>query len=160
MAGKGGRPPKSTAQHKKDGTYNATKHRDRLQHPILEAIPAPPDYFTAGQSEKWNMICAMLKRDGMLSDTYLELLERYCNAWGTWWKARLEVDQSGITFETDSGQTKQNPAVAIEKEMLSLMLRILQDFGYTPRSAMSIKTPGGKEESDPLAELLNGKREN
>lgn len=155
-----GRKPKSTAQHKQEGTYNATKHRDRLAFPILDEIPKPPEYFTKEQAEKWSHICGMLKRDGMLSDTYLELLERYCNAWGTWWKARQEVDEKGITFETDSGQTKQNPAVAIEKEMLALMLRILQDFGYTPRAAMAIKVPGGKDESDPLAELLNGKRVN
>lgn len=155
-----GRRPKSTAQHKQEGTYNATKHRDRLAFPTLKGIPPPPSYFTKEQAAKWTGICKMLNRDGMLSDTYLELLERYCNAWQRWWEASQEVNEKGLTFGTDSGQTKQNPAVAIEKEMLALMLRILQDFGYTPRSAMSIKVPGGNDEKDPLAELLNGKREN
>jgi len=158
--GRGGHNAKPTEKHKAEGTYNATKHRDRLTFPVLDAIPKPPGYFTKEQVVKWNLFCTMLKRDGMLSDTYLELLERYCNAWLTWWKAHKEVDEKGITFDTGSGQTKQNPAVAIEKEMLALMLRILQDFGYTPRSAMAIKMPGGKDEKDPMEEFLNGKREN
>ena len=151
-----GRPAKSTAQHKADGTYNTTKHKDRVQYPTLDAIPKPPSYFTKEQAGKWNTFCAMLQRDGMLSDTYLELLERYCNAWLTWWKARTEVDANGLTFTTDSGQTKQNPAVAIEKEMLSLMVRILEQFGYTPRAARGVMVPGaGKENDDPLASFLN-----
>lgn len=151
-----GRPPKPTAQHKKEGTYNATKHGARLTFPALDGIPPAPDYFTDGQAAKWYLFCTMLKRDDMLSDTYLELLERYCNAWQTWWKARLDVDQKGLTFETESGQTKQNPAVAIEKEMLSLMVRILEQFGYTPRAAMSMKQTGSKkEDDDPIMRLLN-----
>lgn len=151
MAGHGGRPPKSTAQHKADGTYNATKHRDRVQYPLLDTIPKPPTGFKQEQAAKWNTICATLHRDGMLSDTYLHLVELYCNAWQRWYEAKREVDKTGITFDTDSGQTKQNPAVAIEKEMMALQLRILQDLGYTPRAAMSMKTPGaGKQEDDPL----------
>ncbi len=155
-----GRKPKSTAQHKAEGTYNATKHRDRLAFPMLDTIPKPPGYFTKEQVAKWNGICAMLKRDGMLSDTYLELLERYCNAWLTWWKARQHVDSKGLTYISNTGNPHQNPSVQIEKEMLALMLRILQDFGYTPRSAMAIKVPGGKDDADPMAEFLTGKREN
>lgn len=157
---RGGHNAKPTEKHKAEGTYNATKHRDRLAFPLLESIPKPPRYFTKEQADKWNGICAMLNRDGMLSDTYLELLERYCNAWQRWWEACQDVNEKGLTFETESGQTKQNPAVAIEKEMLALMFRILQDFGYTPRAAMAIKVPGGKEADDPMNEFLMGKREN
>ncbi len=156
MAGKGGRPPKSTAQHKADGTYHATKHRDRLKYPILDAIPKPPTGFTKEQVVKWNIICGTLQRDGMLSDTFLHLVELYCNAWKRWCEGAQEVDKTGITFGTDSGQTKQNPAVAIEKEMMALQLRILQDMGYTPRAAMSMKSTGQeKQDDDPLAFLLN-----
>lgn len=151
-----GRPPKSTAQHKKDGTYNATKHRDRLTFPPLSDIPNPPDYFTDNQKSKWVLICNLLKRNDMLADTYLELLERYCNAWQTWWRAQQEVDATGITFTTDSGQTKQNPAVAIEKEMLALMVRILSEFGFTPRAAMSMKSHNSqKQDDDPIMALLS-----
>lgn len=151
-----GRRPKPTAQHKKEGTFNATRHGNRLTFSTLDELPPHPDYFTEGQAEKWNLFCRMLKRDEMLSDTYLELLERYCNAWLTWWKAKQEVDATGITFTTDSGQTKQNPAVAIEKEMLALMVRILEQFGYTPRAAMSMKQTGGKkEDEDHIMTLLS-----
>lgn len=152
-----GRKPKTTEQHRKDGTYNATKHRDRLSFPLLDAIPKPPQYFTNEQAAKWNLFCTMLKRDDLLSDTFLELLERYCNAWLTWWKAKADIDKNGICFDTDSGQRKVNPAVQIEKEMLALMLRILQDFGHTPRAAMAIKVPGGgSHDDDPIMSILNG----
>lgn len=152
---RGGANAKTKEQHERDGTLNVTRHRDRIEYPKLKNAPKAPAYFTKEQAAKWNTICAMLKRDGMLSDTYLELLERYCNAWLTWWKAREEVDATGITFTTDTGQTKQNPAVAIEKEMLSLMVRILNEFGYTPRSAMAIKTPQNPaDDGDPLTAIF------
>jgi len=152
-----GRPPKPSAEHQKKGTYRADRHAGRAADavPRLITIPAPPEYFTDGQRKKWTAICGMLKRDGMLADTYLELVERYCNCWQTWWKASQEVNKTGLTFSTEGGQIKQNPAVAIEKEMLSLMVRILNEFGYTPRSAMSIKVNPVKEDDDPAGFLDN-----
>lgn len=153
-----GRPPKSTAKHKEEGTYNATKHAKRLTHPIIDlndALRRKPDYFTEQQSEKWNSTCAMLNRDGMLSDTYLNLVELFCNAWHRWWLSKVEADAGGVVFTTDSGQTKQNPAVAIEKEQMALMLRILQDFGYTPRSAASIKVENKGGQEDDILNFLN-----
>lgn len=89
-----------------------------------------------------------------MSDTYLMALEHYCNAWLIWDKAYTEVAKSGVTFSTDSGQIKTNPAVQVAKEMLALMMRILEQFGYTPRAAMSIKvTSEGKTDDDPLLNL-------
>lgn len=151
-----GRKPKPTAQHKKEGTYNATKHRDRMTFPALDDIPPAPQYFTREQKAKWAVFCTMLKRDEMLSDTYLELLERYCNCWQTWSKARQEVDQFGITLFNEKNQAFKNPAVLVEKDMLALMVRILEQFGYTPRAAMSMKQTGSKkEDDDPIMRLLN-----
>jgi len=92
----------------------------------------------------------------MLSDTYLELLERYCNAWETWSKARVEVDQMGITLVSAKGGYYKNPAILVEKDMLALMVRILEQFGYTPRAAMSMKSTGKeKQEDDPAGFLDN-----
>ena len=151
----GGHNAKTTANHERDGTLHSTRHRDRIDYPKLKDIPKAPAYFTKEQVAKWNLICTMLKRDGMLSDTYLELVERYCNAWLTWDKARREVDATGLTFTTDSGQIRQNPAVNIERESMVVMLRILVEFGYTPRSSMVIKAPKDvKADDDPLAEIF------
>lgn len=149
-----GHNAKTNRLHEKDGTLNTTKHKNRYAPPLLDIIPAAPAYFNKGQADKWKRICTMLKRDGMLSDTYLELVERYCNAWQTWWEACQNVRQNGITFDTKSGQTKQNPAVAIEKETLSLMVRILEQFGYTPRAAMAIKVTGAEKADDDPASFL------
>lgn len=151
-----GRPPKNTAQHKRDGTYNATKHRDRKSFPKLDALPEAPDYFTDFQRERWDKVATMLHADDMLSDRFLSALEALCNVWQRWWEAKQNVDATGLTFTTDTGQTKQNPAVAIEKECLSLWLRFLQEFGYTPRASMAIKEvgKGTKENEDPFAALF------
>lgn len=151
----GGHNAKTKEQHERDGTLNVTRHRDRIDYPKLRDIPNAPAYFTKEQAAKWKTICTFLKDDGMLSNRFLELVERYCNAWLTWDKARKDVDKNGITFSTKSGQIRQNPAVAIEKEMLALMLRILVEFGYTPRSSMVIKTPQGEtDDGDPLAAIF------
>lgn len=101
-------------------------------------------------------MCRTMIRDGILSDTYLHALEHYCNAWKRWSEAAAEVNKTHLTFTTKTGQNKGNPAVQIEKDLLSLMMRILEQFGYTPRSAMSIRVTGdGKKENDPFAEFLN-----
>lgn len=151
-----GRPPKSTAEHQKAGTLNVTRHANRLQPPLLDTVPPAPEGFTQAQKDKWATICRTMIRDGILSDTYLHAIEHYCNAWKRWSEAAAEVDKTGLTFTTDTGQTKSNPAMQIEKEMLSLMMRILEQCGYTPRAAMSIKVTGdGKKDNDPFAEFLN-----
>lgn len=152
---KGGQNAKSEAQLKQEGTYRKDRHAARLKVPLLDSIPPPPPYFTKQQTELWNKICAWMKRDNILSDTYTELIERYCNAWKTWDKARQDVDKNGVVFSTKSSQIKQNPAVAIEKEMLSLMLRILQEFGYTPRASNSVKVQADENAEKDILNFLN-----
>lgn len=153
---RGGQNAKPVSEHQKNGTFNATRHKDRASdgYAKLNAIPKPPTYFTKEQVGKWNTLCKFLLTDGMLCGQFLEGVERYCNAWLTWWEAVQEVRVTGLTFTTDTGQIRQNPAVNIEKEMLALMVRILNEFGYTPRSSMSLKITGGaSEELDPLAAI-------
>lgn len=153
---RGGNRSKPVSEHLKAGTYNVTRHKDRASdsYEKLGAIPKPPAYFTKGQIEKWNTLCGYLYTDGMLCGQFLEGVERYCNAWQTWSEAVQNVRKIGITFTTKAGQIRQNPAVNIEKEMLALMLRILNEFGYTPRSSMSLKITGGTDkELDPLAAI-------
>lgn len=153
--GSGGHNAKTKSQHERDGTLNVTRHRDRIDFPKLKDAPKPPAYFTEGQAAKWSAICAMLKRDGMLSDTFLELVERYCNAWQMWNEARTNVVEKGLTYKSNTGNPHANPAVNIEKEMLTLMVRILNEFGYTPRSSMSIKTPQNPaDDGDPLTAIF------
>jgi hypothetical protein len=43
----------------------------------------------------------------------------------------------------------------VEKDMLALMVRILEQFGYTPRAAMSMKSTGKEKQDDDPAGFLD-----
>lgn len=149
-----GRPPKSTEQHKRDGTYQATRHKNRVELPVSNKVPDPPAHLNKAQGEVWRRMCQLLIDANRLSDQFLPAIELYCECWKTYKDAVADVDINGLTFETDSGQVKVNPAVNIEKEMRAQMIRIIEQFGFTPRSNMTFKDPPKADEEDPFMAIL------
>ncbi len=78
-----GRPPKSTAVKKLQGTHRP--HRDvpnEVQSPI--GAPPKPDNLPKGASEKWDALVPLLLERRTLSPEDGEILEAFCRTYDQW----------------------------------------------------------------------------
>jgi P27 family predicted phage terminase small subunit len=71
-------------------------------------------------------------------------LEAYCDAYATMVQAALEIENEGLTYETEQGQVKPNPQVAIKNQAASTVRAFCQEFGLTPSARTRINLEIGK----------------
>lgn len=162
---RGGHNILPTSEKQKRGTSRKDRDSGRLENSTkpLESIPKPPPTFDKSHIEKWNDVCQKVLELGILTRQDEDAISSYVKNWiiaETAWKDVCENGQT-LWIQTGNGQKPiTNPSLTQFHEAEMNMKRLYAEFGLTPRARMGIRVAGGKEESDPLAELLNGKREN
>lgn len=90
---------------------------------------------------------------GLLATIDRALISAYCQCWAMYVEAIKDVQQNGMTFETEKGYVGQRPAVAIAARMLEKMNQLSAKFGFTPSDRSKMAMPELKDE-DPFAEFL------
>ena len=58
----------------------------------------------------------------------------YCQTYGRWLEAVKEVNDKGQIIRAPSGYPMVNPFMTIEKQCLSTLGSLLQEFGLSPSS--------------------------
>lgn len=129
-----GRPPKTTEQHKQQGTYQPVRHANRLTLPTLDETPLPPDDFDKAHADLWIEFCETLKASGVLtkSDHYAirTFVESAITAKATY--AILLAD--GFMLEG-----RKHPLHMVYAEAIKTMRALYDQFGLTPRARMGLK---------------------
>jgi len=156
------RPPKSKEQHKRDGTYQRVRHADRKEFELLKNVPPAPAGFDATRKKYWVHFCDKLITTGLLTIQHLDSVEALCNLRADLDELNRDIKANGITFMTKTGQVKANPAYGLKLQTQAQILRIYEQFGFTPRTSMTLKAPKVQEkEKDPfeaVLEMMNGKK--
>ena len=148
------RAPKPTELHKIDGTYQPVRHADRKEFELLREVPDCP-FKDSRRSTYWNHFCGKLITTGLLTVQHLDSVEMICNLRADLDDLNAQVQKEGFTFQTDSGQIKANPAYTLKLQVQAQILRVYEQFGFTPRSSMTLKGPTNQtKEKDPFEELL------
>lgn len=149
-----GRPPKDTAKHKQDGTYNVTRHAPRLVLPSIDKFPPPPVGFDKDHTEAWKWICERCRASGNLTAADPVAMEVFCKALVT---SRLEyaaIQKEGSIIESARGMVK-NPRWNVYDSAVMVLRQMFDQFGLTPLARMRLKNPEKPmESSDPL-DFLN-----
>lgn len=148
------RPPKPTKDHIRDGTYRKDRHAIRKQFELLNEIPTPP--FTDSRRVRyWDHFCEKLITTNILTIQHLDAVEMLCKMSADLDDLNEQVRTEGATFQTDTGQIKANPAYGLKIQLQGQIIRLYEQFGFTPRTSMMLKTAAAPEkEKDPFEELL------
>src|SRR5262245_32816507 len=119
---------------------------DRINGEEPQPIPgrpdAPDDLTSLGKA-KWDHLCDVLSRMGVLSLSDADALHLYCVAFERWMLARIEIRKYGLLVDSALGSQKANPAVAIATLSSREMLQILTEFGLTPSSRSGLRFRAG-----------------
>lgn len=151
----GGENIKSTADHKKAGTFRKDRHANRAETITkpLETLPDAPEYFDKRHIKKWQETCKRMLDLSVLADQDQDLIEVYVCHWFLWVDSSADVRKRGVTYN-DEGRIIKNPAVTIMNESAKVVNQMGALFGFSPRARMGIKV-APKDEHKKQASILD-----
>lgn len=153
-----GRPSKSTALLKKQGTYRNDRHGDRIM-PKAELSKKPVDWLTKEEKKVWNKWYPILQKNGMLKETDDVAFGLLCKTFQRV-KELSESFSSTDDFITehisDVGAVvkKIDPKFTVLERAEQSLLKLLTEFGLTPVARNKVKA-AVKENEDPFDKLMN-----
>ena len=157
---------KSSQEKKLQGTYQASRERNRLQFvPGHGVASKPPTYVRKIRLAlmEWRAVAPFLEAEGILKQPDVSLLASYCILYARWREAALDVETNGqtltVTSTTRTGKTEKpivNPAVRNEILYQAAMMRAAVKFGLNPLDRPRVEAPEAAEEGpDPFQRFLD-----
>lgn len=156
---KRGRKAKSRAQHRAEGTENATRHAGE----DLDAggtIGDPPDYLPQEALDFWHDAVTWMERMGIAQACDRLHLEAAAMMFWRLREAHRALVEDGLFTESKrSGKKSRHPA-AIEAAQMAEKLRMwYNEVGFVPSARASMGGPGkGSSGKDDLEGRIFGKR--
>ena len=153
-----GRPPKTEQTLKAQGTFEKSKQGGRVAQPPVEGIPPAPAGFTAAHKKWWEAYIKDIKAYAVLTEAHLHAVELMCRLMVEREGLDKDVREKGHTFETGSGQIKINPAFTALRQVDAQLIKLYEQFGFTLRSSMNLKTEKPKQETSVILEMMKGRK--
>lgn len=129
-----------------DGTFRPDRDfGDTPEPPRAENRP-PPLFLDDDATAEWERIAPELEDIGILAEIDETALAAYCVAVSRWKRAEKDIEENGITVDSQTG-TKKNPSCTVANEALAQMRAFGSEFGLTPasRSRISVGLSGQKK---------------
>ena len=120
----------------------------------LPEMPAVPEHLDVTARFEWHRLAPILFEMGVLTRADGPALAVYCAAYSRYRKASAAIRRLGIMVETGMGGWKTNPAVSMQTQAESTMLKVLAEFGCTPSSKSRIKVASAPPK-DAMDEFLS-----
>jgi len=159
-----GRKPKPREFHVINGTDRPCRRNKEEPKPdIPDEIPSAPEFLSDSAQAEWDNISKKLYNNGLLTEIDYSALALYCQAWGEFVDAQLEIygdEEKGIvgkgfTVISDKGNELQNPLVGISHRAMELCHKFLTEFGMTPSSRTKTKSEKKNKNKNRFSENLN-----
>ena len=146
-----GRKPKPTAMLKAQGTFDASRHKNRLE---ADGIPSVPAVQSAGETFDW--LVKKLDDLGVVADVDGMALQMLADAWEDYQVARNVIKEQGPTYSTTTAQGdlmwRPRPEVLMMNQSWAKVEKMMVQFGLTASSRAKIEMQEKIETLDDLIE--------
>jgi len=146
-----GRKPKPTAMLKAQGTFDASRHKNRLE---ADGIPSVPAVQSAGETFDW--LVKKLDDLGVVADVDGMALQMLADAWEDYQVARNVIKEQGPTYSTTTAQGdlmwRPRPEVLMMNQSWAKVEKMMVQFGLTASSRAKIEMQEKIETLDDLLE--------
>ena len=146
-----GRKPKPTALLKAQGTFDASRHKNRLE---ADGIPSVPAVQSANETFDW--LVKKLDDLGVVADVDGMALQMLADAWEDYQVARNVIKEQGPTYSTTSAQGdlmwRPRPEVLMMNQSWAKVEKMMVQFGLTASSRAKISVDEKIETLDDLLE--------
>ncbi len=152
----GGRNRKSAAQHRLEGTFQASRasgaSSDAPDPP--KGRPSSPKPLKGESLAEWTRMTDRLELAGTLSVVDDAVLYRYCRLHARAERLERYVGRLRSVFYVDHlGNPKVHPGVAQLRAYDQALRVYLVEFGMTPAARSRVRVPQATAETDPFAEF-------
>jgi P27 family predicted phage terminase small subunit len=106
-------------------------------HAVSPRGPNPPEHLSEDGAAWWRAV----NRDYALEPHHLRLLQSACESWDRAQAARALVDAEGITVADRYGGSKAHPAIAVERDARSSLMRALKLLDLDAESVPATMRP-------------------
>lgn len=146
-----GRKPKPTALLKAQGTYDASRHKNRLE---ADGIPVMPSVQSASETFEW--LVRKLDDLGVVAEVDAIALQMLADAWEDYQVARNVIKEHGPTYTTTTAQGdlmfRPRPEVSMMNASWDKIKKMMVEFGLTASSRAKIST---EEKIQTLDDLID-----
>ena len=146
-----GRKPKPTALLKAQGTFDASRHKDRFE---AEGIPTAPTIQSAEETFGW--LVKKLDDLGVVAEIDGMALQMLADAWEDYQVARNVIKEHGPTYTTTTAQGdlmfRPRPEVLMMNQSWAKVEKMMVQFGLTASSRAKIEMQEKIETLDDLLE--------
>jgi P27 family predicted phage terminase small subunit len=98
-----------------------------------------PDWLGDEAKREWQRMAPELELLGLLSSIDQQSFAAYCHSYALFRQAAADVAANGITYRTDGGQVKKNPAVEIMRQAGAEMRKFMVEHGLTPATRARVQ---------------------
>lgn len=153
-----GRPPKSTEEHQKNGTYRPSRHDGRgLTLEPVERLPPPPS-LSDRAADKWNEIVPAMVSAGLVSIVDAVMLKDAFTSYDIAQDCLDEVNgyESYGAYLRALDKTRQMNLLDVYKEHMDRFHKFMMKFGETPEARMKMRVhqKDDSEDDDLLSQIF------
>lgn len=146
-----GRKPKPTALLKAQGTYDASRHKDRFE---ADGTPSAPTIQSA--NETFEYLVKKLDDLGVVAEIDAMALQMLADAWEDYQVARNVIKEQGPTYSTTTAQGdlmwRPRPEVLMMNQSWTKVEKMMVQFGLTASSRAKISVEEKIQTLDDLIE--------
>lgn len=141
------------------GSFNVTRDRDKLAHPVVAEgdLPPAPAHFSPEQREVWDYYVRAAPKD-LLRKADLGVLMVMCVAEAMHRQASAFIGRGGVQaliYTTPKGVMVPSPLVRVVNSQAAIVIKAAAELGLTPVSR--IRSSGEqrrRDDGDPLDEFF------
>lgn len=157
-----GRKPTPTALKLVKGNPGKRAINTNEPQPVVE-LPRPPVWLSSLAKKEWRDMGARLLRVGLITDIDKPTFAAYCDSWGRWQQAELDLrvlaardpQTHGTIITTPNGALVQNPLLSIINRQRAACIAFAALFGMNPsdrtRLDVGISSPPAIQGAQPAA---------
>ena len=97
-------------------------------------MPRCPGHLGAEAKREWRRVAKKLHNAGILSNVDRAVLAAYCQVYGRWVQAEIDLREKGVVVLTTNGNPIKNPQLNVADKALDQILKFSREFGLTPSS--------------------------
>ena len=129
-------------------------NEDEPQPTAMETMPSPPDHLTDEAKKEWLRIVPLLMQSQMISDVDTGAVCAYCQAYGRWVSAEIEVNRTGLVVTGAMGGQVINPYLHVANKALDHLRKLIIEFGMTPSSRSRVTAIPKKKTTNRFLDLV------
>ncbi len=136
------------------GTFRQSRERGGIGAGArLTEAPLPPETLSGGAIGEWNWLAPVLVELEVLTRADLRTLALCCETLSTATELETTIRDEGYTIPASTGGRKSHPALKALETNRNAGLRMLNDFGLSPKCRKFVTKAPGPAKDNPWANL-------